>query len=80
MPYNKIRGRAVGIGACALTLVVLGWSSASASSASLNPNVAPGGNFDLSGWELQLPIGSPGSPTTISPAQLEGPNGFTFAG
>ena len=31
----------------------------------LNPNVAPGGNFNLSVWELQLPIGSPGSPTTI---------------
>src|SRR5260370_887120 len=30
----------------------------------LNPHVAPGGNFNLSVWELQLPIGSPGSPTT----------------
>jgi hypothetical protein len=42
----------------------------------LNPNVAPGGNFDLSLWELQLPIGSPGAPTTILPAQLKGPSGF----
>lgn len=42
----------------------------------LNPGVAPGGNFDLSKWELQLPTGSSGSPTTIPPAQLEGPNGF----
>jgi hypothetical protein len=38
--------------------------------------VAPGGNFDLSRWELQEPIGSPGAPVTISPARLEGPNGF----
>ena len=43
---------------------------------SLNPNVAPGGNFDLSIWELQEPIGSAGSPTTILPSQLQGPNGF----
>ena len=42
----------------------------------LNTAVAPGGNFDLSLWELQEPIGSPGSPTTISPLQLAGPNGF----
>ena len=43
---------------------------------SLDPGLAPGGNFDLSVWELQEPVGSPGSPTTISPAQLQGPNGF----
>lgn len=41
-------------------------------SGGLNPNVAPGGNFDLSIWEIQLPIGSPGDPTTIAPAALEG--------
>ncbi len=35
-----------------------------------NPNAAPGVNFDLSLWELQEPIGSPGSPTTILAAQL----------
>jgi len=43
----------------------------------LNPNATPGCNFDLSIWSLQLPIGSPGSPTTISNTQLEG--GFTDA-
>ena len=42
----------------------------------LDPNVSPGGNFDLSVWELQEPFGSPGAPTTIAPAQLEGANGF----
>ncbi|MGO8994146.1 MAG: polysaccharide lyase family 7 protein [Polyangiaceae bacterium] len=42
----------------------------------LNPSVAPGGNFDLSVWELQEPVGSPGAPTTILPAQLEGPSGY----
>jgi len=42
----------------------------------LSTTVAPGGNFDLSRWELQLPIGSPGSPTTISPTQLAGSKGF----
>jgi hypothetical protein len=42
----------------------------------LRTNVSPGGNFDLSIWELQEPIGSPGAPTTIPPSQLIGPNGF----
>jgi hypothetical protein len=42
----------------------------------LNPNVAPGGNFDLGVWQLQLPVGSPGSPTTISSSRLQGANGY----
>jgi hypothetical protein len=42
----------------------------------LNPNVAPGGNFDLSLWELQEPVGSPGAPRTIPPSQLVSANGF----
>jgi hypothetical protein len=42
----------------------------------LNPSCAPGGNFDLSPWVLQLPIGSPGSPTTISSSDLEGCSGY----
>jgi len=47
--------------------------------AALDNTVAPGGNFDLSTWELQEPVGSPGSPTTISPSRLEGPNGYQDA-
>jgi hypothetical protein len=39
--------------------------------------VAPGGNFDLSMWELQLPVGSQGSPTTISSSKLVGPQGYS---
>jgi hypothetical protein len=42
----------------------------------LNPKVAPGGNFDLSIWELQEPVGAAGAPTTITPGALEGPSGF----
>jgi len=42
----------------------------------LDPAVAPGGNFDLSLWELQEPIGAAGASTTIAPAQLAGPTGF----
>jgi hypothetical protein len=38
---------------------------------------APGSNFDLSHWQLQLPIGKSGSPTVISNTQLEA--GFTDA-
>jgi Alginate lyase len=57
------------------TLSLLGSVSASAGPLA-NPGVAPGGNFDLSVWELQEPVGSPGSPTTISPSRLQGANGF----
>ncbi|MFE9118420.1 polysaccharide lyase family 7 protein [Streptomyces sp. NPDC007172] len=39
-------------------------------------SVAPGGNFDLSVWELQEPVGSPGSPTTIPSSRLQGAGGF----
>jgi hypothetical protein len=60
---------AIGVGSAAATV-------AAPSAASLNPGVAPGGNFDLSRWELQLPTGSAGSPTTISPSKLEGASGF----
>ncbi|KAI9163914.1 hypothetical protein HJFPF1_05546 [Paramyrothecium foliicola] len=49
----------------------------SGSAAQLNPSCAPGGNFDLSKWRLQMPIGSPGSPQTISSANLQGCNGYT---
>ena len=42
----------------------------------LNTGVSPGGNFNLSVWELQLPTGSAGDPTTILPSQLEGAGGF----
>jgi hypothetical protein len=40
----------------------------------LDPSVPPSGNFDLSVWELQEPVGSSGSPTVISPGKLA--NGF----
>jgi hypothetical protein len=51
-------------------------NTASVDASGLRANVAPGGNFDLSLWALQEPIGSPGSPTTIGPSALEGPTGF----
>jgi hypothetical protein len=38
----------------------------------LNPSLAPGGNFDLSTWELELPVNN----TTISSSKLQGPNGY----
>lgn len=54
------------------TIAVLSTGSAAAA----DPNKAPGGNFDLSVWQLQEPVGSPGSPTTISSSRLQGANGF----
>ena len=63
--------------ATAMAATVIGAGGASAAPASLDPTVPPGGNFNLSVWELQLPIGSPGSPTTIPPSQLKGAGGYT---
>jgi hypothetical protein len=53
-----------------------GQEAGSLDGGALDPSVAPGGNFDLSVWELQEPVGSAGNPTSIPPAQLEGPNGY----
>jgi hypothetical protein len=56
-------------------------STANAQAGTLTSNisssVAPGGNFKLSVWELQEPVGSAGHPTTISSSKLQGSNGFT---
>ena len=75
--------RLIGMSAAALAMLcvpgIAGTASAAAAptpAPALSTTVAPGGNFDLSRWELQLPIGSSGSPTTISPTQLAGPKGF----
>ncbi|MEU0053775.1 polysaccharide lyase family 7 protein [Streptomyces sp. NPDC006184] len=57
------------------TLAALGNGSASAA----DPHVAPGGNFDLSVWQLQEPVGSPGSPTTIPSSRLQGADGYQDA-
>ncbi|MBB4686208.1 polysaccharide lyase family 7 protein [Amycolatopsis jiangsuensis] len=53
-------------------VVVLGALAGQPASAAvaLDPGAPPGSNFDLSVWELQEPVGSPGKPTTISPAKL----------
>src|SRR3954451_6680069 len=57
------------------TLGVLGITNASA--ATLDPTLPPGGNFNLSIWQLQLPTGSPGKPDTIPSSQLKGANGYS---
>jgi hypothetical protein len=44
--------------------------------AGLDPKVSPGGNFELSRWELQEPVGTPGRPTLVKPPALVGPNGY----
>ena len=46
----------------------------------LNPSCAPGDNFDLSIWDLQLPTRSTGHPTTISNTALEGCSGYQDPG
>jgi len=46
----------------------------------LNPSSAPGGNFNLAIWSLQLPIGSAGNPETIPSSQLAGCSGYQDPG
>ncbi|KFY42181.1 hypothetical protein V494_02546 [Pseudogymnoascus sp. VKM F-4513 (FW-928)] len=41
-----------------------------------DPDCAPGGNFDLSFWSLQLPTGDSGTFTTIKSADLQGCSGY----
>jgi hypothetical protein len=43
----------------------------------LDSGCSAGGSFDLSLWDLQLPIGSAGSPETISSGSLEGCGGWS---
>ncbi|GAA2773341.1 polysaccharide lyase family 7 protein [Streptomyces rameus] len=59
--------------ALALTLLSAGAAGAA------DPGKAPGGNFDLSVWQLQEPVGSPGNPTTIPSSRLQGANGYQDA-
>lgn len=42
-----------------------------------NPSCAPGGNFDLSHWNLQLPTGSDGSIDMIKSKDLQGCQGYS---
>lgn len=67
MPFrSKVRTAAVA--SLAATFGFLSSTSAHAA----DPTKPPGGNFDLGIWQLQEPVGAPGSPTTISSSQLEG--------
>ena len=71
-PVQRFRTSATAALALAGTLALFGAGTAQAA----DPHVAPGGNFDLSVWELQEPVGSPGHPTTIPSSRLQGPNGY----
>lgn len=44
--------------------------------AAVDPSCAPGGNFNLSAFNLQLPTGTSGSVTTISASELDGCSGY----
>jgi hypothetical protein len=68
-------GGAVGVGGGAGGDGAAG-AGAGESDGGLDAGVSPGGNFDLSLWELQEPVGAAGSPTTIAPSALAGPSGF----
>ena len=64
-------------GACAFAAAgALFAGQAAVAAPALSTSVAPGGNFNLSVWQLQEPTGSPGSPNTISPSRLKGASGY----
>lgn len=58
-----------------LTIFVLGFTRVPAVSA-LNSSCAPGGNFNLAIFKLELPTGKTGSPDTISTSALQGCSGY----
>ncbi|MFD7992167.1 polysaccharide lyase family 7 protein [Streptomyces mexicanus] len=72
---QRFRTTATTLTALVAALALFGTGTANAA----DPKVAPGGNFDLSTWELQEPVGSPGSPTTIPSSRLQGPDGYQDA-
>jgi hypothetical protein len=76
MPRKRTIGLVTVVVAAVAALMASQIGAVSAATA-LRTDVAPGGNFNLSVWSLQLPIGSPGAPTTIQPAQLKGATGYT---
>lgn len=49
--------------------------------AELNPDLPPGGNFDLENWNITIPVDAnnsvKGKPLTILPSALSGPNGYS---
>jgi hypothetical protein len=59
-----------------LTFVACCTTPGSIFAQALSHRCAPGGNFNMKPWELQLPIGIPGSPETISDSSLGGCHGF----
>lgn len=59
-----------------LLLVLLPAAVVAIPAALADPGCAPGGNFDLSFWSLQLPTGSSGTFTTIKSADLQGCSGY----
>ncbi len=68
---NKIRW-ALAVAAVTIATPLTIWA--------LNASYAPGGNFDMEYWELQLPTGTTGHPDTISSSKLQGANGYEDSG
>ncbi|GHJ35760.1 polysaccharide lyase family 7 protein [Streptomyces sp. TS71-3] len=66
----QLRSKLLTLAAAAGVAASLSLMSSTANAA--DPGKSPGGNFDLGVWQLQEPVGSPGSPTTISSSRLEG--------
>jgi hypothetical protein len=78
MPRKRTIGL-IAVATAAVAALLANQIGTASAAAALDPNVSPGGNFNLSVWQLQLPVGSPGSPTTIQPAQLKGASGYSNA-
>ncbi|KAF4637751.1 hypothetical protein G7Y89_g320 [Cudoniella acicularis] len=63
-----------------LLLLTTATNAATIAKSTLKPSCAPGGNFNLSPFTLQLPTGSAGDPTQISSSSLEGCSGYQDSG
>ncbi|EQL00246.1 polysaccharide lyase family 7 [Ophiocordyceps sinensis CO18] len=57
--------------------ILLVWAIGLGAAIALDRHCAPGGNFDLAHWSLQLPYGDGGNIRTIKSQDLQGRDGFT---
>lgn len=79
MTPSTYRGRT----ARSFTLSLFGLAAleAGTANAALDPSLPPGGNFDLSNWNITIPFDANndvvGKPRTILPVNMVGPNGFS---
>lgn len=68
--------RAFALATAAITALLTAQAGPASAAAALDPGSAPGGNFTLTHWELQLPTGTTNHTTTIPSSKLVGAGGY----